>query len=161
MKTLAMCALVLFLSAGAAQAGDGISITLDSSDPRTELGERHDVRDARMAITSRDGSTVLLLLDDVVAMQLTDRALDRMKSEKKDPNFLEELLIAGVKMAIGKSIEYPIEKIRAMDYHDGALRVIGADNKPVFTEVKVNGRDVLRDFSRADVTRFANALKRR
>jgi hypothetical protein len=33
------------------------------------------------------------------------------------------------------------------------------DGKPVFTNVKVNGTDVMRDFSRADVTRFANAVK--
>jgi len=161
MKTLATCALVLFLSGGVALAGDGISISLNSEDSRTELGPRHDVRDARMAITSRDGSAVLLLLDDVVAMQLTDRALARMESEKKEMNFLEELLVAGVKLAVGKSVEYPIASIRTFEYRDGALRVIGADNKPVFTEIKVNGTDVLRDFSRADVVRFAAALKRR
>jgi hypothetical protein len=161
MKTIAMCALVLLLSSTAVSAQEGISISFDSEDSRTELGPRHDVGDARMAITSRDGSTVLLLTDDVVAMQLTDRALAQVDSKKKEKetNFLEELLVAGVRLAVGKSIEHPIENIRSIDHRDGALRVIGSDNKPVFTEVKVNGTDVLRAFSRADVTRFANAFR--
>lgn len=162
MKTIATCALVLLLSSSAVLAQEGISISFNSEDSRTELGPRHDAGDARMAITSRDGSTVLLLTDDVVAMQLSDRALAQVDSKKKekDTSFLEELLVAGVKLAVGKSIEHPIESIRSIDYHDGALRVIGADNKPVFTEVKVNGTDVLRAFSRADVMRFAVAFRK-
>jgi hypothetical protein len=161
MKTIATCALALLLAGGTAQAKDGISISFNSDDSRTELGPRHDVRDARLAITSHDGSAMFLLTDDVVAMQLTDAALARMQSEekKKESNFLEELLVAGVKLAVGKSIEYPIANIRSVDYRDGALRLIGTDDKPVFTNVKVNGTDVLRDFSRADVMRFANALR--
>ncbi|HET8774938.1 MAG TPA: hypothetical protein VFP80_14145 [Thermoanaerobaculia bacterium] len=161
MKILATCALALLLSTPAL-AKDGISISLNSDDSRTELGPRHDVRDARMAIYTRDRSTVLLLLDDTVAMQLTDATLAQMESkkkEKKDPSFLEELVVAGVKLAVGKSVEYPIASIRSFGYGEGGLRVIGADNKPVFTEIKVNGTDVLRDFSHADVARFANAVK--
>ncbi|HEX6100619.1 MAG TPA: hypothetical protein VF432_30160 [Thermoanaerobaculia bacterium] len=161
MKTLATCTLALLLTGGTVLAQDNnISISLNSDDSRTELGDRHDVRDARMAITTRDRSTVLLLLDDTVAMQLTDATLAKMDAEKKkDTNFLEELVLAGVKLAVGKSVEYPIADIRTIDYSNGALRVIGADNKPVFTEIKVNGTDVLRDFSRADVVRFANAVR--
>jgi hypothetical protein len=160
MKTLATCALLLLLSTPAV-AKDGISISLNSDDSRTELGDRHEVRDARLAITTKDRAVVLMLLDDVVAMQLTDATLDSMESKKKkkDTNFFEELVLAGVQLAVGKSIEYPIADIRTFDYSNGALRVIGADNKPVFTEIKVNGTDVLRDFSRADVVRFANAVR--
>lgn len=161
MKTLAALALLLVLSTPAV-AKDGISISLNSDDSRTELGPRHDARDARMAISTKDGSVVLMLIDDVVAMQLTDATLDKMESEKKkkkDTNFFEELILAGVQLAVGKSVEYPVASIRTLDYHNGALRVIGADGKPVFTEIKVNGTDVLRDFSRADVARFAKALR--
>jgi len=161
MKTFATCALVLFLASGTALAKDGISISLSSDDSRTQFGDRHNVRDARVAIATRDRAVVLLLLDDVVAMQLSDAAMNDLDSEKKkkDRNFLEDLVVAGVKLAVGQSIEYPIESIRVLDYSNGALRVIGADGKPVFTELKVNGTDVLRDFSSADVTRFANAFQ--
>ena len=160
MKTLATLALLLLLSTSAV-AKDGISISLSSDDSRTELGDRHNVRDARVAITTKDRSVVLMLLDDVVAMQLSDAAIDNMesKNKKRDTNFLEELVLAGVQLAVGKSVEYPIADVKTLDYANGALRVIGADGKPVFTEIKVNGTDVLRDFSRADVQRFAAAWR--
>ena len=163
MKTIAMCALALLLTGGTVLAEDrGLSISFSSDDARTEMGSRHDVRDARFAITSRDGSTVLMLLDDVVALQLTDRALEQAESDtkSKDQNFLEELLSAGVKLALGKSVEMPIAHIRTIDVRNGALRVINDENKPVFTEVKVNGTEVLRNFSSADATRFVNAFQR-
>ena len=162
MKTIATCALALLLTGGTALAQDSISISLNSDDSRTDFGPRRDVRDARMAITTRDRSVVLMLVDGAVAMQLTDAAIDRMEAKKpkeKDPSFLEELVVAGVKLAVGKSIEYPLADVRTFDYHNGALRILGADGKPVFTEMKVNGTDVLRDFSRADVTRFAAAVR--
>lgn len=156
-----MCALTLFLASGTAEARDGISVSLSSDDSRAQFGDRHDVRDARLAIKTRDNAVVLLLLDDVVAMQLSEATMNGLDKEKKkkDTTFFENLVVAGAKLAIGSSIEYPIESIRVLDYNNGALRVIGADNKPVFTELKVNGTDVLRDFSRADVARFASAFR--
>ena len=160
MKTLVACALLLLSTPAVAR--DGINISLNSDDSRAQFGDRHDIRDARIAIATKDRAVVLMLVDDVVAMQLSDAAMRDIESEetkKKDKNFLEELVLAGVKLAVGKSIEYPIASIRTFDYSNGALRVIGAENKPVFTELKVNGTDVLRDFSRADVTRFANAVR--
>src|SRR5687767_9452440 len=77
MKTLAMCALVLSLavSAVAGEKKDGISISFDSDDSRTRLASRYDVRDARVAVTTRSGSAVLLVTSDVVAVQLSDDAL--------------------------------------------------------------------------------------
>jgi hypothetical protein len=160
MKRITMCALALLLTSATAFAKDGISISINSEDSRTEMGSRHDPRDAHLAITSRDGSTVLMLIDGVVALQLTDRALDGAEGKTKDDmNFLEELLSAGVKLALGKSVEYPIAHLSAVESKNGALRFVNDQNKPVFTNVKVNGTDVLRNFSSADATRFVNAFR--
>ena len=158
MKTLATCALLLLLSAPAFAKGN-ISISINSDDSRTELGDRHELREARTAIVTQNRSVELMLIGDVVAIQLSDRALNDMDSKKKDKNLLEEILLAGVQVAVGKSIEYPVASIQSIDYVNGALRIIGADGKPVFTEVKVNGPNVLRDFARADAVRFANAVR--
>jgi hypothetical protein len=164
MKTLATCALALLLSTPVL-AKDGISISFSSEDSRTEFGPRYTPREARAAITTRDGSAVLLLVDDVVALQLSDALLAKLDAEKKEKNakkdssFLEDLVLSGVRLAVGKSLEYPVASVRSIDYSGGALRLIGADDKPVFTNVKVNGTDVMHDFSRADVTRFANAVR--
>ena len=162
MKTTATCLLALLLMSSAAFAQGSLSISLSSDDPRTEMGPRHDLRDARLAITSRDGSTVFLLLDDVIAVQLSDRALKNLDSKKKEETgFLEELLAAGVKLAVGKSVEYPIAHIRTIEYRDGALRLMSDQNKPVFSDLKVNGTDILRNFSSADAARMVTALRAR
>jgi hypothetical protein len=64
-----------------------------------------------------------------------------------------------VKLAVGKSVQYPIASIHSAELRDGALHFTSDRNKPVFTDVKVNGNDVLRDFTKADAERFLRALE--
>jgi hypothetical protein len=161
MKKIALCVLASLLCSGVASA-EGLSISLSSDDSRTTMGPRRSAREARVAIRSRDGSTMLMLLDDVIAIQLTDATLAKMESEKKeDGGFLEELLVAGVRLAVGKSVEAPLASVRSVEYRGGALHITSDQNKPLFTNVKVNGTDVLRDFSSADAARFVSAFRKR
>lgn len=158
-KTLLALALLLSASlAFGAEKKPGITISLTSDDPHTHFGPRHDVRDARLAITTRDGSTSLLLLDDVVAVQLTDRALARVATDE-DAGFLEDIVASGVRSAIRKAVEYPIANIRSAELRDGALVLTNDRNQPIFTEIKVNGNQVLRGFSPRDAARFVSALR--
>ena len=157
MKKIPLFALALMLWSGVA-AAEGLSISVSSEDSRTSMGPRRNVRNAQLAIQSRDGSTVLMLTDGVVAMQLTDKVIDEVEPDE-DANFLEELLSAGVRIAVGKSVEYPVASIRGIDYRDGALRITNDRNEPVFTNVKVNGTEILRNFARADAERFAKAVR--
>jgi hypothetical protein len=161
MQRTAVCALALLLSAGisyAAEKKPGISLSFSSEDPQTRLGPRRNVRDARLAITSRDGSTSLLLMNDVVAVQLTDRVVDKVAAGD-DANLLEEIIASGVRLALRKAVEYPIASIRSAEIRDGVLIFTNDKNKPVFTEIKVNGTDVLRDFAIGDAARFVNAFR--
>ena len=159
MKKLLVLALLLTATAALA-SGDkkGISISFDSEDSRTQLGPRLDVRAARLAITNRDGSVSLLLMNDVVAVQLTDRVLAKVPA-KDDAGFLEELVTAGVRTALRRAVEYPISAISSAGIRDGALVLTNDKGQPVFKEVKVNGTDVLRDFSIGDAARFVNAFR--
>src|ERR1700741_103307 len=156
MKKILGCVLALLMWGGVASAEDGLSISLSSDDPRAAVGPRHDTRDAHLAIRTRDRSTTLLLMNDVIAVQLSDAELAKLESEdkKKDAGFFEELLVAGVRMAVGKSVEYPIAAIRNVEYRHGSLRIVNDQNKPVFAELKVNGTEILRNFSSADAARF-------
>ena len=160
MKKIPMLALALLLWGGAASA-DGISISLSSEDSRTTMGRRRDVREARLAIQTRDRSTVLMLTDSVLAIQLTDATLGKVEPEDENAGFLEELVAASVRIAVGKSVEVPLANIRSVEYRDGALHIVNDQNKPVFTNVKVNGTDVLRGFSRVDAERFVKAFRAR
>jgi hypothetical protein len=160
MKTLT-CALALLLCAGSASAGEkkqGISISFNSEDSRTRLAARHDAREARLAVSTRNGAAVLLLTNDVVAVQLTDATLAKVETED-DANFLEELIVSGVRLAVGKSVEYPIAHIRSAEIRDGALALTSDQGKPVFDNVKVNGENVTHDLSTGDAAKFVNAFR--
>lgn len=163
MKKIPLFALALLLFAGVASAESNLSVSLSSDDELATMGPRRDVRDARLAIRTRDRATVLLLMNDVVAVQLSDSAMARIEAEsnKKDTNFFEELILSGVRLALSKSVEYPIASIRNVEYRDGVLRMLNTKNAPVFAELRVNGTDVLRDFSSADAARFVTAFRAR
>lgn len=161
MKTLVTCTLVLLLSAPVAFAGpkkEGISISFSSDDSRTRLAPRHAARDRRLAVNTRNGTAMLILTNDVVAVQLTDATLARVET-KDDANFLEELLVSGVRLAVGKSVEYPVANIRSAEIRNGVLTLTNDQDKPVFNEIKVDGDDVLRGISAADAARFVNAFR--
>lgn len=161
MNKITLCALTLLLCSTMASAGDdnrGVSITFDSKDPHVHLGPRHEGHDARIVITTHDGSTSLLLMKDVVAVQLTDHALAKIKP-KDDDNFLEELVVSGVQVALRKAVEYPIANIRTVEVRDGVLTIVNDQNQTIFKEIKVNGTEVLHDFSTADAARFVSAFK--
>jgi hypothetical protein len=161
MKKLTVCAVALMLIASVAMAGDknsSISLSFDSEDSRTHVGPRHSAHDARVTITSRDGSVEMMLLNDVVAVQLTDRVLAKVTT-KEDAGFLEELIVGSVQVALRKAVEYPIADIRTAEIRDGALVLINDRNQPVFREIKVNGTEVLKDFAIGDAARFVNAFR--
>jgi hypothetical protein len=160
-KRITLCALVLLLCSTMSYAGDGksgVSISFDSKDPHVHLGARHNGHDARLAITTRDGSVSLLLMNDVVAVQLTDHALAQLKA-KDDDNLLEALIVSGVQIVLRKAIEYPIANLRTVEVRDGLLTLVNDQNQPVFKDIKINGTDVLRDFTPADAARFVSAFR--
>jgi hypothetical protein len=161
MKTVISCALVLLLLATAAVAGEkkgGISISFDSDDARTQLAARHSLREARVAVRTRNGAAVLMVVDDVVAVQLSDSALAAMET-KEEASFLEELVVAGMQVALRKSVEYPIAHIRTAEVRNGVLLLTNDEGKPVFAEIAVNGTNVARDLAAADAAKFVSAFR--
>lgn len=161
MNRTLLCALSLLLCSTLAFADDGkrgISISFDSKDPRVQLGPRKEAHDARVAITTRDGAASLLLMNDVVAVQLSDHAIGHVKP-KDDANFLEELVASGVQVALRRSVAYPLANVRAVEVRNGVLTIVNDRNQPIFTDIKINGTDVLRDFSAADAAKFVNAFR--
>jgi hypothetical protein len=162
MKTLTTCAVVLLLSTAVAFGGEkveqGISISFDSDDARSRVAPRHALREARVAVATRDGGAVLLLLDDVVAVQLSDATLAKIDTED-DANLLAEMLVAGIRAVAKKSVEYPIAHIRSAEIRNGVLVLTNDEGQPVFSETKVNGSNVTRDIPAADAARFVRAFR--
>jgi hypothetical protein len=161
MKRVTLLALVLLFCSTLASADDGkrgVSISFNSDDPNTQVGPRRNAREAKLAITTRDGSTELLLMNDVLAVQLSDKAIANVKAKDND-NIFEELVVSGVQVMLRRAVEYPIAHIRVVEIRDGVLTMVNDKNQPVFTDIKINGANVLRSFSPADAARFVNAFR--
>lgn len=159
-KTVLCAAFVLFSSTllFAAEGKRGVQISFDTHDPHAHLGDRIVPRDTRLAITTRDGSTVLVLTNQVVAVQLADRTIHDIKSDDSD-GILGEMLVSSIRTLMNKSISFPVTYVRSAELVDGALVLTGDDGKPLFSNVKVDGEDVMRDFAIGDAARFVNALR--
>ena len=154
-----MLALMLFATAAfAAEKNDEVSVSFSSDDPRVRLASRHVAGDARMAVPTRNGAAVVLLTRDVVAVQLSDAAVAKIET-KKDAGFFEEMVVAGVRMAVSKAVEYPVAHIRSAEIRDGALVLTSDQGKPVFDEIKVNGEIVTRSIAIGDAAKFVKAFR--
>jgi len=161
MKKMALCAAVVFLSSTLLFGGEqkrGLQISFDSDDSATEMGTWHDVHLAQIAITTRDRSATLMLINGIVAVQLTESVIGNIKPEE-NATLAGEILASAVRIAMHNSVEYPVAKLRSAEVRDGAIILRNQEGKPVFTNVKVNGTDMMRDFTSADAARFVNAIR--
>src|SRR5438477_22798 len=103
MKRITLFALALLLFCSTLASTDdgkrGVSISFNSDDPNTVVGPRRNAREAKLAITTKDGSTALLLMNDVVAVQLSNKTIANVKP-KDDDSILEELVASGVQVML-------------------------------------------------------------
>lgn len=147
------------------------SATVNASccDSPTRWASRHDSRDAQLAIVSEDGNATLLLTDEVVAIQLSDRALRDVKRELRDEEDQEDnalaraflaVVLSGVRTLLDHSAECSIRDIRSVDYRHGRLVVTSTDGERLFDGLDVNKRDVLESFSERDAQQFAREFQR-
>jgi len=161
MKKTAFCAAILFSFTTllfAAEPKHGLQLSFNSDDPHAHLGARLDPRNARLTITTRDGSTSLILTNDNVAVQLTDAAIANIKADD-NAGFLEELLASGVRTMMNKSLSFPIAYLRDAEIVNGAIVITQENDKPLFTDVRVNRTEVMHDFAPGDAARFVNAFR--
>lgn len=175
MKTAAAFLLLLPLlaaPAGVAQAqqhATRISVSHGEDEGSGRIGRRWDPRDARSAITTRDGTVMMLLTRDAVALQLTDRGLRDVAREmdrdaRKEEGFLAEVVAAAVRGSVHtmlkRSVEYPVSELRDVSYRGGRLVFTSEDGERVFGSVTVNDADVMESFSEADARAFAREFRR-
>jgi hypothetical protein len=161
--TAAALSLVLLLPSATAadrpKAGDSLQITFDSDDPNVELSDRYEASRARLAVTTRNGEAMLLLSDTHVAVQLSDAALGRLNTSRKE-SFLEAVIVSSVKGVLESAVEYPIAHIRSAEIRNGALVLTSDAGKPVFDNVRVEGKNVTHDLATADAARFVREFRR-
>jgi hypothetical protein len=175
MKTLALAVLALtLLGAPVAHAKahepSTPTITTKGCDPPARWAARHDVRDAHIAITTEDGDAVLLATDEVVAMQLSDRAFHKLKRKLRDSENEEDdgalghaikvAVLAGVRTLLDHSAECPIRDVADARYRNGRLSLVTRDGRELFGDIDVDDHQVMENFSERDARAFVREFRR-
>ena len=167
------CVLLSALTAGVVLACDSglksSSIHSSCCSPPARWGARHDMRDARIAIRTRSGETVLLLTDDVAAIQLSDRVMHKLHRKLRDEedsgednvlaHAIKIAVLGGVRSLLDHSAECPIRDLRDVDYRKGRLILVTEDGDRVFDDIDVNDEDVMSSFTERDARAFVRARK--
>ena len=139
------------------------------NDGTARIASRQSPRNAEFVIDNRGGEVTLLLTRDVVALQLSDRTLRKIRREMRDneedeDNALGQAIRTAVysivQTALHHSVEYPIRDIREASYDKGQLILVTEDGERLFSKVKVNDVDVFRDFSADDARDFVREFRR-
>src|SRR5258705_9043947 len=173
MKTilLTLLGLALLPTPGAlARGNDLCRLQTSCCEKPVRWAERHDSNGARVAITSRDGDAALLLTDEVVAMQLSDRTLDRIKRELRHDRdddednaiaqAIKSAVVAGVSSLLDHSAECPIRDLKDVEYREGRLVFTAQNGGRVYNSVHVNDEDVMSGFSESDARLFVREFRR-
>ena len=173
MRPILPMLLLLALASPAVASAHGPRITIetgDADDGPARWADRYDPEAARCAVTTEDGSTVLLLTRGILALQLSDRSLHRAdrelrrKEDEESDGFLADIVrsavIGSVRELLDHSLECPLDEVRDVEYRHGRLVVTSEDGERLFEGVRVNDRDVLENFSERDARTFVHEFRR-
>jgi hypothetical protein len=157
------------ISASAVWACDGPSISA-SCDRPARWADRYHSSDARLTITTEGNDVTLLVTNDVVAMQLSDRTFHRIEKKTKaaeredDDNILSQAIktavLGSVRALLDHSAECRLRDLRDARYEEGRLVIVTKEGDHLFEDVKVNDRLVLADFSEHDARAFVREFQR-
>ena len=168
-----LIALVSLFPAGGALAhghdAPSAMVCTSCCDSPARWADRHDLDEARLAIDSESGEATLLLTDRVVAIQLSDRMLRKVKRELRDEQDEEDnpiaravmaVVLSSVRTLLDHSAECPIRELRDVQYRHGRLVFITEDGDHLFEGLDLNDRDVTESFPEQDARRFVAEFQR-
>jgi hypothetical protein len=164
-SVLAILAAAVGISSACDRKNASFNIDMDSA---VHWAPRHDLDDAILAITTRDGDVTLLLTNDVIAMQLSDRKLHRIRREMREDRDQDEdnVLASAIRAVVTSSMhamlrhsaECPLQNIDEVQYKDGRLTIVTTDDERWYTDNKPD-KIVLDGFSEKDARAFVTALE--
>ena len=131
---------------------------------------RHDTQAARIAITTTDGDAVVLLTKDVLAIQLSDHFMHKVKREFKAEEDADEdnafsqavktIVLTTVNSVISHSAECSLRDVGDVDYRNGSLVITTEDGDRLFDDLAVEDRVVLDSFDERDARAFVREFHR-
>lgn len=148
---------------------DGPSFSASCCDPPVRWVPRHDPRDARLAITTQQGEATLVLTDRVVAVQLSDRTLRKVKRDLRkeqcedDDNVIASAIktavVGAVEAFLDRSAEVSVRDVRDVSLRDGRLVFTTEKGGEIFDQIDVNDDEVTSGFSERDARAFVQEFR--
>lgn len=141
----------------------------ESTDSAARFNDPRSVAQADFAIVSTDGQRALLLLPGAISMQLTDAGLERIgrppaeapADQSAIARLVEGMARGGLRVLLDRALDYELRELREVRVEGERLVFINREGKPVFDEVKIDGREFMEGFSRRDARAFADRVNRR
>ncbi|MCH8569060.1 MAG: hypothetical protein LAT67_12375 [Balneolales bacterium] len=145
--------------------------SFQSKDIEAEFLPRISHNQADFAMSTQDGFIDLMISDDAILIQFTDRFLQKIDSEIQkektgDDNghfkaVLLSMLSSGVTTLLDRAIAIPIHHIDEVYYQNGKLHIIANDGTDLFKGLEVEGTYVMENFSRHDARKFVVEAEKR
>ncbi|MEP6729275.1 MAG: hypothetical protein ABJE10_01490 [bacterium] len=161
----ALAALALIASPVRAQ-DTGVNFNVRLPDSVAHIVPRANPASGAYAITSKDGSGALVLLDTTIVMQFTDRGLDRMKNagaatdsiKGTNERMIARMVLGALQPVFDHGIAYHLRDLSTAQYADGRLQLKRRNGEEVFRDVKLNNTPLMANFSEQDATIFARKV---
>ena len=144
------------------------AMTISCRDKYVRLRDHQDLADALVAVDSRNGKVTLVLTESVVAFQLSDRTLNRVRREfhekkQEQDNWFAAALVTAVAGTVNElidtSVQCRVRDLRDVSYEDGRLVFTARDGRLVFEDTDLDDCDVVAAFSERDARRFVREFR--
>lgn len=147
------------------------SVTLSTSEEMdADFISRVAHDDAIAVLTTREGSVDLLLTNEMIVLQFTDRFLKETTAEIESSDDLKEasilgdmfrsMISSGVRTLLNNALAIPLHEIENIYYQNDRLVIVNRQGETILEEIEVNDVRVMEDFPRWDAMKFVSEAEK-
>lgn len=157
---MALALLAAVATPAVAQNGGGLNVNVPDS--VAHIVPRTNPAVGAYAITTKDGTGTLVLMDTTIVAQLTERGMERIRSRVATDSIkgaTERMFARMVLGALGPvfdhGIAYHLRDLESAQYADDRLQLKRRNGEEIFRDLKVNNMRLMESFSPEDAKTFA------
>ena len=159
-------ALVIALGSPArAQKSGGVNMNVNVGDSVAHVVERANPATATYAITTKDGTGALVLMDTTIIAQMTERGLEKLRSRAATDSIkgatermLARMVLGALQPMFDHGIAYHLRDLASAEYADDRLQLKRKNGEEIFRDVKINNTRLMESFSPEDAKIFARKV---
>lgn len=161
-STIALSALG---SPARAQKSSGANMNVNVGDSVAHVVERANPATATYAITTKDGTGALVLLDTTIVAQMTERGLEKLRGKAATDSLkgatermIARMVLGALQPMFDHGIAYHLRDLASAEYTDDRLQLKRKNGEEIFRDVKINNTRLMESFSPEDAKIFAQKV---